>query len=60
MFNQATLTCTNTKDLIVPCYAQEMFFTDTQPNNQVLPEALVATESTEKDEISTNSPVNSH
>ena len=60
VFNQATLTCTNTKDLTVPCYAQEMFFSNVQPNNQLLPEppeALVATEATEKDEIPTIAPL---
>lgn len=63
MFNQATLTCTTTKDLTVPCFAQEMFFANQQPNNQLFPEPLPELlpeplpDSTEKDEIGTSSPV---
>ena len=55
VFNQATLTCTNEKDLIVPCQLQEVFFNNLQPNNQLLPEPIP--EVTDKDEISTDSPI---
>lgn len=69
VFNQVTLTCTNEKDLIVPCEGQEIFYTKPQakpieivePNKEADRSSNQETNRTNvgNDEIDTVSPLES-
>lgn len=55
-FNQATLTCTNEKNLIVPCHSQEILFNNAESNNQLISDSVDESKSRANDEINTDLP----